>query len=112
MESLNILFTGKEQVELQRAAVSEPRPGQVLVRATRSLISTGTECICYARLFEAGTGWERWMQYPFSPGYSHVGVVERAGEGVTALKPGDRVASRSPHRQYVCGEAARFLLIP
>src|SRR5436190_19808137 len=98
MESLNILFTGKQQVELQRAPAPKPGPGQALVRATRSLISTGTECICYARLFEAGTNWDRWVQYPFSPGYGHVGVVEGVGEGVTALKPGDRVASRCPHR--------------
>jgi 2-desacetyl-2-hydroxyethyl bacteriochlorophyllide A dehydrogenase len=112
MESLNIIFTGKEQVELQRAAVAEPGAGQVRVRATKSLISSGTECICYARLFEAGTHWDRWVQYPFSTGYNHVGIVEQVGADVTGLKPGDRVASRSQHRQYVCADAARFLPVP
>lgn len=111
-ESLNILFAGKEQVALERAPVPEPGPGEVLVRTTWTLISTGTECICYGQLFEPGTNWERYARYPMAAGYSHAGVVERVGEGVTTLKPGDRVASFSNHRQWVCAPAERFLPVP
>jgi 2-desacetyl-2-hydroxyethyl bacteriochlorophyllide A dehydrogenase len=112
VESLAILFTGKEVVELQRHPVPSPGPGEVLVRSTKTLISTGTECICYARLIESGTHWDRMVQYPFPAGYSHAGVVESVGEGVTALSVGERVASFHSHRQLVCGPVEGFLPVP
>lgn len=111
-DSFDIVFAGKEQVELQRSQVPDPGPGEVLVRATRSLISTGTECICYAHLVEPGTNWERMVRYPMAAGYSHAGVVEAVGEGVTALRPGDRVASHSSHRLYVCAPGDWFFPVP
>ncbi len=111
-DSQNILFAGKEQVALERAPVPDPGPGEVLVRATRSLISTGTECLCYSARFEAGTNWERYARYPMPAGYSHAGVVEQVGEGVADLYPGDRVASFASHRQFVCAPADFFLPIP
>jgi threonine dehydrogenase-like Zn-dependent dehydrogenase len=45
-------------------------------------------------------------------GYSHAGVVETVGEGVTALQPGDRVASHHSHRQLVCAPEATFYRVP
>lgn len=100
MESLCIYFTGKDQVEVVKETVPPIGPGQVLVRARKSLISTGTECICLGRLFEEGTHWDRWVKYPFPPGYSMMGVVEQVGEGVTNLQPGDRVVFQRSHRQW------------
>ncbi len=112
MESLNVIFTGPGQVELERRAVAPPGPGQALVETRRSLISTGTELICLHRRFEPGSHWDRWVQYPFSPGYSNVGVVREVGAGVEALRPGDRVASRAPHRSFVTVNAASALKLP
>ncbi len=112
MDSLNIVFTGKEQVELQHTPVAPPGPGEVLVRTTVSLVSTGTECICYARLIEPDTGWDRMVRYPFPAGYSHVGVVAAVGEGVTELQPDMHVASHHPHRQFVCAPQERFFPLP
>ena len=43
---------------------------EVRCRALASLVSTGTESFCLAGDFDAGTFWEEWVQYPFSPGYS------------------------------------------
>jgi 2-desacetyl-2-hydroxyethyl bacteriochlorophyllide A dehydrogenase len=111
-DSLNLLFTGPAQVELARQPVSPPGPGQALVETRRTLISTGTELICFHRRFEPGSHWDRWVQYPFSPGYSSAGVVREVGEGIEELRPGDRVATRSPHRQFVTVNAARALKIP
>jgi 2-desacetyl-2-hydroxyethyl bacteriochlorophyllide A dehydrogenase len=112
VESLNVLFTGPGQVELERRPVTSPGPGQALIETRRSLISTGTELICLHRRFEPGSHWDRWVQYPFSPGYSNAGVVREVGEGVTDLKPGDRVATRQPHRQFVTAGATHALKIP
>lgn len=112
MESLNVFFTGEGQVELRRQPVCPPGPGQALIRTRRTLISTGTELISLHRRFEAASHWDRWVQYPFSPGYSNAGVVQEVGEGVETLQPGDRVATRSPHRQYVTVNAGSALKIP
>lgn len=112
MKSLNIYFTGKEQVELKQEEVREPGPGEVLIRARRSLISTGTELTCYSRRFDPGTHWDTWVKYPFAPGYSHVGAVIALGTGVEGIQVGDRVATRAGHHQYVICPAARAFLIP
>lgn len=112
MQSLNVVFTGKTQLEIRQEPVAQPGPGQALVRTTRSLISTGTECICYTRNFAPGTHWDNWVKYPFYPGYSAAGVVLAVGEGVTQVKEGDRVALRSGHRQYHVVNAGSLMPIP
>jgi len=112
MESLNLVFTGKNRIELWREPVPEPGPGQLLVATQKTLISAGTECICFQRHFEPGTHWDNWVKYPFYPGYSNAGRVLQVGEGVTAFQPGDRVATRMSHRQYFVLEAERALKIP
>jgi 2-desacetyl-2-hydroxyethyl bacteriochlorophyllide A dehydrogenase len=106
------VFTGKQQVQLEPFSPGEPSPGEVLVRLTLSLMSTGTENIAFNRLFEAGSHWDRWVKYPFYPGYSAVGVVEAAGSDVTALKVGDRVATRCSHRSHAVRKEADCHLIP
>lgn len=75
-----------------------------MVKTALSLMSTGTESIVFNRLFDPGTHWDTWVQYPFFPGYCAVGtVVESRGSD---LKPGDRVTARSPHQsRWVCPEA-------
>jgi threonine dehydrogenase-like Zn-dependent dehydrogenase len=72
----------------------------------------GTELICYERRFEPDTHWDRWVKYPFYPGYSNSGVVEAAGPEVTEVAVGDRVASRAHHRQIYVADTARMLRIP
>ncbi|HEX8234967.1 MAG TPA: zinc-binding dehydrogenase [Abditibacteriaceae bacterium] len=112
MKSLNIRFVGKDQVEAVQEDVPAPGPDQVLVRSLKSLISTGTESICLGRKFAPGTNWDNWVQYPFYPGYLNAGEVVDVGAEVTTIKPGDRVASRGPHRQFFTTSAANVLPIP
>lgn len=111
-QSLNIVFTGRRELEVRREPVPAPGPNQVRVRTRKSLISIGTELICFERRFEPGTHWDRWVQYPFYPGYSNAGVVDAVGENVTGLQVGDRVASRAHHRQWALADASRALKIP
>lgn len=111
-ESLNIVFTGKEQVEVRRQPVPDLEPDQILVESSCTLISTGTESICYSRNFEADTHWARWVKYPFYPGYSNAGRVRAVGEAVTPFAEGDRVAARAPHCQYAAVSAHRAIKIP
>jgi threonine dehydrogenase-like Zn-dependent dehydrogenase len=77
-----IVFTGKQQVELEDFDLRDPREGEVVVRSLYSLMSTGTENICFNRNFDPGTHWDMWVRYPFRPGYLTVGVIEDTGEVV------------------------------
>jgi 2-desacetyl-2-hydroxyethyl bacteriochlorophyllide A dehydrogenase len=95
-----VVFTGKQEVSLQNFEPDDVGEGKVLLRSIMSLMSTGTENICFNRLFEPGTHWDRWVKYPFFPGYSMVSVVEKVGAGVTSVKPGDRVVARLGHASH------------
>ena len=100
MESANIVLTGKQRAELLREQAPEAPPGGVLVRTRLSLISTGTECICYRGEMDEGTHWAGWVKYPFYPGYSNVGEVVALGAGTEGYDIGNRIFSWSQHRQY------------
>ena len=75
-------------------------------------MSTGTENIVFNRLFDPGTHWDRWVKYPFYPGYCAVGTIEEIGEGVETVKVGDRVALRSGHRSHAVVSEASVYPIP
>lgn len=111
-EGWSVVFTGANQVEVVKESTPEPRSGEVLVEARCTLISTGTEGIIFARLFDPGTHWDRWVQYPFHPGYSFVGRVQAVGPGVDHVHVGDRVAARANHRQYTNLPAQSLYPIP
>ena len=100
MQSLNIVFTGKDQVEVRREPVPSLKSGQILVESQCTLISTGTEGIVLGRKFEAGTHWDDWIKYPHYPGYNCAARVLEVAPDVTDWKVGDRIASRSPHQQF------------
>lgn len=95
-----IVFTGKQQVSLDPFDPGSPEAKEVLVHTRLSLMSTGTENIVFNRSFAPDSHWDRWVKYPFYPGYCSVGVVATVGSRVTTLKVGDRVAYRVGHRAY------------
>lgn len=107
-----MLFSGRDHVEMLRESVALPPRGHVLIETRCSLISSGTEQTCLQRHFSPRSHWADWVQYPFRPGFSTVGVVEAVGRGVNTLAPGDRVASHAPHAQYVTVPAADATPVP
>ncbi len=100
MESNNIVFTGKQQAELRSESLPPLPEDCLLVKTQLSLISTGTESICYRAELEEGSHWANWVKHPFYPGYSNVGTVEQVGAAVEGVKEGDRVFSTANHKQY------------
>lgn len=115
MTSKNIVFTAPKTVELLEEPLESPKAGQILVRAEHSLVSTGTELICLAGEFEPGSHWDNWVKFPFHPGYNRIGIVEEVGAGVTDYAVGDRIASRTNHKQISaldCGPTSRTLKVP
>jgi len=77
-------FGGPEVLRIADAPEPQPAAGQVLVR----IHSAGVNPVdTYIR---AGT-YARKPALPFTPGLDGAGVVERVGEGVSAIAPGQRV---------------------
>ncbi|HEY4441278.1 MAG TPA: quinone oxidoreductase, partial [Candidatus Elarobacter sp.] len=74
---------GPEVLQLADVPVPEPGPGQVRVRQSVAGINF---IDVYLR-----TGLYK-TELPFIPGREGAGVVDAVGEGVTSVKPGDRVA--------------------
>ena len=121
------LKTGETRLEDVPAPLV--RRGQVLIQTRRSLVSPGTErmlvefgrasLIAKARqqpdkvrqvldkirsdgLLPTLNAVFHKLGQPMPLGYCNVGTVLAVGEGVTDLRPGDRVASNGPHAEVVC----------
>ena len=67
MNSTNIVITGKQQVELRSEPLPELPADGVAVRTRVSLISSGTETICYRGESDPGSHWHQSVRYPFYP---------------------------------------------
>lgn len=107
-----VYFEGPSDAAMREVEVPTVGPGEVLLRATLSAISHGTEMNVYRgraphwnhvqdterRLFLEG-GQPTWT-YPLAYGYACVGVVERAGAGVPPDLVGTRAFCYRPHQSY------------
>jgi len=126
-------------IELAEVPVPQVRPGCLLIKSNRSLISLGTEKM----LLNFGrAGWVdkarqqpdkvkqvlqkvktdgimptvnavmNKLDQPLALGYSNAGTVIAVGEGVSGYKKGDRVVSNGNHAEIVCIGANLCARIP
>lgn len=97
---------GPEELKLVDADIPQPSAGQAVVH----IAATGVNFIdVYFRtgLYKA--------DLPLVPGSEAAGTVESVGEGVTNVKPGDRVAYamiRGSYAQYAAVPAAQLVKLP
>jgi NADPH2:quinone reductase len=77
-------FGGPEVLKLEEAPTPKPAAGQVLVRIHAAGVNP------YDTYMRAGTYAVK-PTLPYTPGSDGAGVVETVGEGVTKVKPGERV---------------------
>lgn len=112
MKSWDLVFTGPRQAEFSQQVIDAPKPGEIQCRACLSLVSAGTEERCLNGVFDEGTNWKSWVQYPFKPGYSMLAYVVAVGDGVVGFKPGDRVFAHAPHCQRFNIDARKANLVP
>ena len=87
-----LVVIGKQRVEVEEYEVPEPGKGQVLVRVHRSQASAGSE-----KGLVIGDGPSDSRRHM---GYTTVGRVLTAGQGMEAFKPGDRVITFGPHSSH------------
>ena len=96
--------------DLTLAEVPEPapRPGEAVVRIHAAALNF------FDTLIIAGK-YQTKPEMPFSPAAEFAGVVESLGEGVTTLKPGDRVqgfCSYGAAREKIALSAERLVKVP
>ncbi|WP_342515299.1 alcohol dehydrogenase AdhP [Sporosarcina sp. FSL K6-1522] len=85
----------KQELVVQEVQKPKPGPGQALVK----IEACG---VCHTDLHAAHGDWPVQPKLPLIPGHEGVGIVEEIGEGVTAVKVGDRVGI--PWLYSACGE--------
>lgn len=120
---------GSGTTTVVEAPTPQVRSGTLLIDATVSLVSTGTErmLVEFGRaslvkkasqqpdkvrqvlqkvqtdgLMTTVDAVRSKLGQPIPLGYCHVGRVREVGSGVTGFRPGDRVISNGPHADVVC----------
>ena len=107
MNSRVVVFPEPMQAALIEEEVAPPGAGRLLVEATCSLISTGTEMICFHASCDPGTHWAGFAHLPHRPGYSLMGRIAEVGAGLEGWEVGQRVICTANHRSHVLVEPAQ-----
>jgi NADPH2:quinone reductase len=107
MKSIQIKETGgPEKLELVETAMLQPGPGQALVRIAASGVNY-IDVYYRTGLYTAGL--------PLTLGHEGAGTVQAAGDGVTEVAPGDRVAwsvASGAYAEYALVPAAQLVKLP
>jgi 2-desacetyl-2-hydroxyethyl bacteriochlorophyllide A dehydrogenase len=110
MRSRTVRFTGPRRVDLEDVEVAAPKAGEILVRTLYSGISPGTEMLAYRGELDPSLPLDESLstlggtfEYPFSFGYSCVGVVE---ETRADIPNGTLVFAFHPHQELFVTPAA------
>ncbi len=96
-----LYFPKVREAAFRETEIPAPASGELLIKTSRTLISTGTEMTAYCGEFEPGTNWEKHFSCPYYPGYNNIGTVVGVGEGVESDWLGKRVATNCAHAAYV-----------
>jgi len=97
-----------DSLQVEDVASPVPGPGQVLVTVKAASINF-PDALVVQGLYQSKP------PLPFSPGSELAGIVKAVGEGVTHVKPGDRVIAGTGHGAFAeecLADAARTLPLP
>jgi len=92
-----VLYEYQQPLVIEEVTLDPPKQGEVIIR----MVASG---ICHSDV-NVVNGDEIAPQLPIILGHEAAGIVEEVGPGVTAIKPGDRVAAglwRSCGHCYFC----------
>jgi NADPH2:quinone reductase len=101
---------GPEVLEVASRELPEPGPGEARVKVLAAGVS-GFDVMLRSRRFPGFT------RLPYTPGEDVVGLVDKLGDGVTALTVGQRVAGWTfgdggCYAEFICTPADRLVPVP
>ena len=88
MKTQAIIFPEPNKITFGEVEMPDPEPGDVVVRTTHTLLSTGTD----TRTLRGG----QWPNFPLVPSYSALGVVEETNGDCGRVREGDLVFHGTP----------------
>jgi len=114
MKTISTIFPEKEKIIFLEEKISDPSLDEVLIKTTRTLISTGTEiAILSGRHTHHLQGKkDSWAKFPWHAGYINVGTIIKKGHNVMDFKEGDRILSTCSHSTYVKSNIKDIVKIP
>ncbi len=102
-------FEGAGRVSVREETMDGPGSGEVLLESVVSAISPGTEMLFYGGKLEEGAAvdatirdYRRELSYPLRYGYSSVGRIVKAGDGVDPALVGRLAFAFMPHASAAC----------
>src|SRR5512139_391175 len=99
---------GPERLVLSEVPLPEPAAGEVRVRVAAAGVNFPDALIVQKK-------YQVQPPLPFTPGTEVAGTIDKVGEGVGRLKPGDRVIAFvgiGGFAEYVCAPAALVACVP
>lgn len=117
--SLSLHFLAPYRLEVKEEKLPSPESGEVLVRASVSAISPGTEMLVYRGEFPQDistdssiSGLASQFSYPLKYGYCLVGEVLEVGKGVNRSWIGRRVFAFHPHQSSFLARPSELIPVP
>jgi 2-desacetyl-2-hydroxyethyl bacteriochlorophyllide A dehydrogenase len=106
----SIVINGPFDVQLIDEEVPRPGPGEIVVEAEVSGISSGTEMFLYRGTFPNFKlkKWPQWQDYPVYPGYELVGRVVEVGPPVSGGGPEQAIGSLQPSAGVIVADSDEF----
>jgi NADPH:quinone reductase len=101
-------YGGPDELHVVEEECSDPKPGDVRVRVLAAGVSLPDV------MMREGIHPET-PAVPFTPGWDLVGVVDRVGEGVTGIQPGQLVAAlpiKGAYAEFVCLPQRELIPVP
>jgi 2-desacetyl-2-hydroxyethyl bacteriochlorophyllide A dehydrogenase len=111
-----VQFTAPREVRIAPTELPAPGPGELIVKTSFSGISAGTELLAYRGELDPSTALDETIDslggsfsYPFSYGYSAVGLVE---VGTDVVPAGTPVFAFHPHQDRFVAASSGVVILP
>lgn len=106
----SIIINGPHQVELIEEDIPKAGPGEIVVEAELSGISSGTEMFLYRGTYPNFRlkKWPQWQEYPVRPGYELVGRVVEVGPSLAGGETEQTIGSLQPGGAVLMSDSTEF----
>ena len=106
----SIIINGPFEVEIIDEDIPVAGPGEIVVEAELSGISSGTEMFLYRGTYPNFRlkKWAQWQAYPVRPGYELMGRVVEVGPPARGAEAGGSVASLQPSAGTIVADTDEF----